>query len=162
MVAGTNFWIVDQSGAGAGGGNTAVPGCANQKAFSYSCSSSLSGSLNGQTYVITMGQGNVLSVRYRTGATVTAGYLTVNGGQGSGTGVPASTTIALSSTPGDFAVDSKCTQTGNAGSSPRIAAGGSFCAVAPNSYYYLNIRTNSACTGGDCRFTIVEPASLAN
>lgn len=153
VIAGPNFWIVDQSGAGAGGGNTAVPGCVNQKQFGYSCPSSYGSSLNGQPYVITMGQGNVVSVRYRTGASVTPGYITLAGGSGSGTGIPSSATIALSSTPGDFAVDAKCTQTGPAGSTPRIAAGGSYCSVAPNSYYYLNIRTNSACTGGDCRFT---------
>ncbi|MCC7380977.1 MAG: hypothetical protein IT384_04065 [Deltaproteobacteria bacterium] len=158
----SNTWVVDQSGPAGAGGNTAVPGCVNQVPFSYNCPAVYQGPTGG---AITMTQGNVVAVRYRTGPSITAGWLTVTGGQGSGTGISASLRISFSQLPGDEsgAVPVECTARASAGGFPRILiAPTSGCIVLPNTIYYLSLSTTSPCSGGGCRFGVVEPASVAD
>ncbi|HNB04389.1 MAG TPA: hypothetical protein PK999_16085 [Nitrospira sp.] len=157
----TDVWVVDQSETGGVGGTTVIPGCANQKSQLNVCGSSLVETRNGVTTTITMAQGHTMSIRYLSEATVVTGsYFKVS--SGTGAGVPAAVQVSLSSQPGDFTGPSTCNKTANSGGNPLIILNGTNCPVAPNTYYYLNIKTTTACSPTNCTFKIAEPASFTN
>ncbi|MBX7134735.1 MAG: hypothetical protein K1X67_18870 [Fimbriimonadaceae bacterium] len=159
----TNVWVVDQSETSGGGTVTQIPGCANQKPQINGCTSSLVETKAGVTTTVTLAQGHTMSVRFLSESTIPSGYFKLQSGTGAGT--PASVQFSLSQTPGDFTGPAACNKvTTQAGLQPTISIGatGSVCVVSPNTYYYLNVKTTSACDGATCKFKILEPAYMSN
>ncbi len=151
----TNLWVVDQSGTPNGaGGFTAFPGCVNGGFPSFDCPSTGPGGF-------TMDTGHVAAIRFIAGTQSTAQNFTLMAGTGSG--IPSAVTMTLSTKPGDFAssLPAACKVTAPQGSSNvKITVGSNYCSVIPGSMYYLNVRTDSTCSGGTCRFYLQEPASM--
>lgn len=162
----TNTWIVDQSAASGAGNITYVPGCVNFTTIGSNCSTAnvYNGKFNGANYSITLGQGNVLSVRYRALVTPTAGqYFMLTSGVGSG--IPAGVVYTISQTAGDFApANANCRKVGAKNSQPyiMIGSGASQCPISAGSSFYVNISTTEACSGISCVFKVVEPLSISN
>lgn len=159
----TNVWVVDQSETSGGGTVTQIPGCANQKPQINGCTSALVETKGGVTTTVTLAQGNTMSVRFLSESTIPSGFFKLQSGTGAGT--PASVQFSLSQTPGDFTGPAACNKvTTQSGLQPTISIGatGSVCVVSPNTYYYLNVKTTSACDGATCKFKILEPAYMSN
>jgi len=162
VVAGANWWIVDQSGTPNGSGsNTAAPGCVNGASATFGCQTSLSGTTStGVKYSMNLATiGNTISIRYVADATVTSGYFSIGSGTGNSS-VPIGITYSLSETPGDFTLAAPCQKTVAKGAYAALSIGGSACPVTAGKLYYLNIKTTTTCT--DCRLWITEPASMTN
>ncbi len=163
----SNVFVVDQSEMNGYGGTTSIPGCINQKSQlgSNYCGSSVLDVTRGVSRNITMAQGNVISIRYLSESSIPNGqYFTLRSGDGAG--IPAAVQISLSTSPADFNVSPQCMKTMIAGGAPILiltaVAGTSYCQVAPNTRYYLNVKTTSSCSGATCRFKVVEPSSFSN
>lgn len=153
----TNTWVVDQSGTDGTGSQTAFPGCVNGGSVSGTCNNSYQYSLGNNNF-ITMAQGNVLAIRYRTKSSLPSlsAFMFYNG---EGNAIPAAITYSLSTVPGDFTIAS-CTGTNSmlyVGTSASAT-----CKLTANTQYYLNIKTTSPCSGPACRFKVNESAGLAN
>lgn len=152
----SGFWVVDQSGIDGTGSQTAFPGCVNGGSVSGACNNSYQYSL-GNNY-ITMAQGNVLAIRYRTKSTLPSlSSFTFYNAEGNG--LPATIIYSLSILPGDFS-NAACT-----GNTAILYVGNSTqagCKLSANTQYYLNISTTSPCSGVACRFKVNEAAGLAN
>ena len=162
VVAGANWWIVDQSGTPNGSGsNTAAPGCVNGASATFGCPQSLGGTTStGVKYTINLATiGNTISIRYVADATVTSGFFSIGSGTGNSS-VPIGVTYSLSETPGDFTLAAPCQKTVAKGAYAALSIGGTACPVTAGKLYYLNIKTTSTCT--DCRLWITEPASMTN
>ena len=94
------------------------------------CGSSLVETKNGVTTTVTLAQGNTMSIRYLSEATVTTGqYFKVANGQGAG--VPAAVQVSLSTQPADFTGPATCNKTSVAGLQPLIILGGTNCVGQP-------------------------------
>jgi hypothetical protein len=160
----SNVWVVDQSEPQGGGSTTSIPSCANQKAQINGCTSTLVETKAGVTTTVTLAQGNTMSIRFLSDPTITANqYFKLQSGDGAG--VPAAVQFSLSQTPADFTGPAGCNKTSIAGGQPLIilaTSGTTSCVVSPNTYYYLNVKTTSTCSGATCRFKILEPASMTN
>ncbi|MFZ1654846.1 MAG: fibronectin type III domain-containing protein, partial [Candidatus Moraniibacteriota bacterium] len=135
---------------------TYVPGCLNPDPSQtiVSCGQNSSGAA--------MASGDVVSVRYRVGASYTQGqYFSFNSGGGSGISYPIDVSLSLS--PGDFSpTDADCETSGVQISAPRIVIGDGAgqCHLMTNSLYYLNLRIRESCSGPSCVFKINEPLSM--
>ncbi len=153
-------YVVDQSEVGGASSTSSIPGCINQR-------SQLGSNYCGSTVVerigtLTMAQGNTFAIRYQSEASVPSGqYFKVTGGDGSG--IPAAIEVSLSTNYADFTLPPvKCRGTSIPGLQTLIVIGSANCPVLPQTRYYLNVRVTSPCSGGTCRFKILEPASMTN
>lgn len=109
-----------------------------------------------------MDTGHVVAIRYISGSVPTSGQnFILSAGTGS-SGIPSAVTMSLSTIPGDLtSVPAACRVSALQGSGAiRITVGGSGCPVTPGSLYYLNVRTDSTCSGGPCRFYLQEPGGM--
>lgn len=162
----TNIWVVDQTGTPDGAGQlNYVPGCLNNTATplnsSSGCasSSSFATSFGGVTQSITLAQNNTVSLRFRSTAAAPT-FKSVKLTNSSGGNIGFSMSLWVSTTPpgttggnyDDVATGCKATST----ATPTIYTYSSYCAISPNTNYYVNIRSNAACSGSICRFQILE------
>lgn len=168
----TNVFVLDQMIALSGSVQpyNYVPGCLGQPSPASSSSGcavnyQLSASYNGQTYNVSMAQGNVISIRIMSGATVNTFKNTILQ-NGVGGNVPVSTTLWLSTVPpgvaggnsGDVPAGCRVTDSGTPTISTTTVAG--FCAIQPNTLYYVNMRAEGACSGSQCRYQLTEGADF--
>lgn len=165
----TNIWVLDQMGTPDGAGTVNyVPGCLNNAAAPSSSSSGcalssiLSTSFNGVAQSVTLALNNIVSVRYRSTASAPT-FKAMKLSSSSGGNIGFSMSLWISSTPpgtqgggyDDVATGCKATSTGT----PTIYTAASYCEIAPNTNYYVNIRSNVACSGATCRFQLGEGAT---
>lgn len=156
--------VVDQSGLDGAGGATIIPGCVNggSAAYGAACRNVYTYTDPNNTSITTsLTAGKVLSVRYRPVANAATGSSTgyfqlanVSGGN-----IVYSTTMSLSTTPGDFdanSVGASC-KFGPDTRRPTLFTGSGYCNIDRSKPYYLNIKVETTCTS--CVFTINENSS---
>lgn len=162
----TTIWVVDQMGTPDGAGQVNyVPGCLNNTASPINSSSGcaalsyMTTTFSGQAQSVTLAENNIISIRFRSTASAPTGK-SVKLSNASGGNIGFSMSLWISATPpgtaggnyDDVALKCKATST----STPTVYTHASYCPVMPNTNYYVNIRSNAACSGATCRFQLGE------
>lgn len=166
----SNIWVLDQMGTPDGAGqNNYVPGCLNNTAAPTSSSSgcalqsSFSTSFDGAAQTVTLAENNIVSVRFRSTASAPS-FKSIKLAGNNGGNIGFSMSLWVSATPPGTAgggyddVADKCKATGTG--TPVIYTYATYCAIAPNTNYYVNIRSNVACSGATCRFQLQEGSAF--
>ena len=165
----SNYIVADQMKPNGTGTVTYVPGCLNQLSSSNSSSgcaiqtSRTDVLAGGGNFTAALAADNTIAIRYKSKATLDPSFtraFKVSSLNGSNVQY-SSLTIWLSSTPGagPETVDAKCRAT--SGAQPVInthATDTSKCVPTPDTFYYLNIRPDVACSfsGSTCNLSVTE------
>lgn len=158
--------VADQSGSGIT--TSYVPGCLNGSMPTTTSGSgcgglaSYTGTIYGTTtsYTFSFGSGKILSLRYLSNSTAGSSvkYVTMASGDGGNVGQSVKVWLSTSPTATYDATATTCKSVST--TQPYVITGPGYCAITPNTKYYLHMSIDTACT--TCRYKVNEGNSDFN
>ena len=158
----TNLFVVDQMNTGGVGNVDYIPGCVNSVTADFSASPcALNWSQVSGDTIITMAQGNVLSIRFPSRDTLSTYGSRFNLKARDGLNTPHVFSMWLTTDPTASyeGTPDLCKNVMFGRKTTSVSSGSQGCPVTPGTLYYLNIRIDDACSGAGCTFALQEDAT---